>query len=116
MTWDDIICKEDDTSRNDDATTSPEEKLSIQEVQIPKSQNLLDDSSWTTSSKVMNDKSIQEVQITTFTKFTCWFIMHYIQLIVKNDGAALDEIWKLREDKKEEFGNEAKNYYNHATI
>ncbi len=67
MTWYDVMSKKDDTSRNDDAATSPEEKISIQGVQIPTSQNLLDDSSCNANNKV------------------------------KNDGAALDEIQKLRE-------------------
>jgi hypothetical protein len=55
MRWDDVTSKKDDTSRNNDVITSPQEKISIKEVQIPTSQNLLDDSSCTTNSKVKND-------------------------------------------------------------
>jgi hypothetical protein len=37
MTRDDVIHKKDDTSRNDDVSTSPKEKICIQEVQTTKS-------------------------------------------------------------------------------
>jgi hypothetical protein len=51
ITRDDVICKKDDTLRNNDVSTSPEEKISIQEVQLPTSQSLLDDSSCTKTVK-----------------------------------------------------------------
>jgi hypothetical protein len=51
ITWDDVICKKDDTLRNNDVYTSPEEKKRIQEVQLPTSQSLLDDSSCTKTVK-----------------------------------------------------------------